>query len=208
MIALLIVMVSHLFLWLFVCACAFPDVFFGCCFFRVGWNMCICRVFVGVRVSCDPNPYKPFLALRRTTPVATATLKNKKMRALQVTLLGQNVDAYGRDMAPRSNFAELLHFVSDVPGIERVRFVTSHPRYMSLSVVDAVANLPSMAECFMVPFQSGDDKVSRVWVCACRSRNTTAGVAVVCCLGRGGSSAALFGLGLKRPRVRRERRSA
>ncbi|CAM9437873.1 unnamed protein product [Scytosiphon promiscuus] len=77
----------------------------------------------------------------------------------EVTLLGQNVDAYGRDMAPRSNFAELLHFVSDVPGIERVRFVTSHPRYMSLSVVDAVANLPSMAECFMVPFQSGDDKV-------------------------------------------------
>eukprot|EP00903_Cladosiphon_okamuranus_P014407 g13375.t1 len=77
----------------------------------------------------------------------------------EVTLLGQNVDAYGRDMSPRHTFAELLHHVSDVPGIERVRFVTSHPRYMSLRVVDAVANLPSMAECFMVPFQSGDDEV-------------------------------------------------
>lgn len=83
---------------------------------------------------------------------------------LQVTLLGQNVDAYGRDMSPRHTFAELLHYVSDVPGIERVRFVTSHPRYMSLRVVDAVANLPSMAECFMVPFQSGDNEV-RIWAC-------------------------------------------
>ena len=69
------------------------------------------------------------------------------------------MDAYGRDMSPRHTFAELLHYVSDVPGIERVRFVTSHPRYMSLRVVDAVANLPSMAECFMVPFQSGDNEV-------------------------------------------------
>ncbi len=77
-----------------------------------------------------------------------------------MTLLGQNVDAYGRDMIPRTTFAELLHFVADVPGIERVRFVTSHPRYMSLRVVDAVASLPSMAECFMVPFQSGDNEVS------------------------------------------------
>ncbi|CAN0361973.1 unnamed protein product [Pylaiella littoralis] len=77
----------------------------------------------------------------------------------EVTLLGQNVDAYGRDMDPKHTFAELLNFVSDVPGIERVRFVTSHPRYMSLRVVDAVANLPSMAECFMVPFQSGDNQV-------------------------------------------------
>lgn len=77
----------------------------------------------------------------------------------QVTLLGQNVDAYGRDMVPRQTFADLLRYVSDVPGIERVRFVTSHPRYMSPRVVDAVAELPALAECFMVPFQSGDDEV-------------------------------------------------
>ncbi|CAM9365981.1 unnamed protein product [Discosporangium mesarthrocarpum] len=77
----------------------------------------------------------------------------------EVTLLGQNVDAYGRDMEPRQSFAGLLHYVADVPGIERVRFVTSHPRYMSLRVVEAVAELPAMAECFHVPFQSGDNKV-------------------------------------------------
>lgn len=69
------------------------------------------------------------------------------------------MDAYGRDMTPRQTFADLLRYVGDVPGIERIRFVTSHPRYMSLRVVEAVAELPSMAECFMVPFQSGDDEV-------------------------------------------------
>eukprot|EP00640_Fibrocapsa_japonica_P002716 CAMPEP_0113948280 /NCGR_PEP_ID=MMETSP1339-20121228/69586_1 /TAXON_ID=94617 /ORGANISM="Fibrocapsa japonica" /LENGTH=248 /DNA_ID=CAMNT_0000955285 /DNA_START=136 /DNA_END=879 /DNA_ORIENTATION=+ /assembly_acc=CAM_ASM_000762 len=77
----------------------------------------------------------------------------------EITLLGQNIDAYGRDMQPKQTFADLLHYVSDVPGIERIRFVTSHPRYMSLKVVDAVASLPTMCENFYVPFQSGDDQV-------------------------------------------------
>ena len=77
----------------------------------------------------------------------------------QVTLLGQNVDAYGRDMVPKQTFADLLRYVADVPGIERVRFVTSHPRYMSPRVVETVAEMPTMTECFMVPFQSGDDEV-------------------------------------------------
>jgi tRNA-2-methylthio-N6-dimethylallyladenosine synthase len=45
----------------------------------------------------------------------------------EVTLLGQNVDAWGRDMAPKQLFADLLAAVSQVPGLARVRFVTSHP---------------------------------------------------------------------------------
>lgn len=77
----------------------------------------------------------------------------------EITLLGQNIDAYGRDMNPRTTFADLLHYVHDVPGIERIKFVTSHPRYMSERVVDAVASLPSLCEVFFVPFQSGDDTV-------------------------------------------------
>lgn len=81
-------------------------------------------------------------------------------------MLGQNVDAYGRDMVPKQTFADLLRYVADVPGIERIRFVTSHPRYMSLRVVEAVAELPSMAECFMVPFQSGDNEVRYEMSCS------------------------------------------
>ena len=68
-------------------------------------------------------------------------------------------DAYGRDLTPKQKFSDLLHAVGKVEGIERVRFVTSHPRYMSLNVVDAVASIPNMCEMFHVPFQSGDDEV-------------------------------------------------
>jgi len=80
----------------------------------------------------------------------------------EITLLGQNIDAYGRDMAPKQSFADLLHYVAAVPGIARVRYVTSHPRYMSERVVDAVAALPGVMECFYVPPQSGSDKVLKL----------------------------------------------
>jgi tRNA-2-methylthio-N6-dimethylallyladenosine synthase len=83
-----------------------------------------------------------------------------KLGYKEVTLLGQNVDAWGRDMNPKQKFADLLALAGEVPGIQRVRFLTSHPRYMSTRVIQAVANnsrvlMPN----FNVPFQSGDDSV-------------------------------------------------
>ncbi len=80
----------------------------------------------------------------------------------EVTLLGQNIDAYGRDLNPRRNFADLLHYLNDaIPEgtIERIRYVTSHPRYFSDRVIDAVASLDKVCECFHMPFQSGGDEV-------------------------------------------------
>jgi len=77
----------------------------------------------------------------------------------EVTLLGQNIDAYGRDMNPRRSFADLIRTVGSMEGLERLRFVTSHPRYMSLDVIDAVAETPAACECFHVPFQSGSDAI-------------------------------------------------
>lgn len=77
----------------------------------------------------------------------------------EVTLLGQNIDAYGRDMIPKRKFSDLLKIVGSVPGLERLRFVTSHPRYMSLGVVDAVADTPTACEYFHIPFQSGSNDV-------------------------------------------------
>ena len=82
----------------------------------------------------------------------------------EVTLLGQNIDAYGRDAVPRRTFADLLTFLNDniPPGtIERIRYVTSHPRYFSDRVIDAVAGLDKVCECFHMPFQAGDDEVLR-----------------------------------------------
>mmetsp|Transcript_54855 Transcript_54855/g.164159 ORF Transcript_54855/g.164159 Transcript_54855/m.164159 type:complete len:413 (-) Transcript_54855:203-1441(-) len=77
----------------------------------------------------------------------------------EVTLLGQNIDAYGRDMIPKRKFSDLLRTVGSIPGLDRLRFVTSHPRYMSLGVIDAVAETPSACENFHVPFQSGSNEV-------------------------------------------------
>lgn len=77
----------------------------------------------------------------------------------EVVLLGQNIDAYGRDMFPKRTFAELLRFVHDVEGIERIRFTTSHPRYISEGLVQTCAELPKVTPFFHIPPQSGDDKI-------------------------------------------------
>lgn len=77
----------------------------------------------------------------------------------EVTLLGQNIDAWGRDQSPKSKFSDLLRIIGSIPGLERLRFVTSHPRYMSLGVVDAVAETPAACESFHIPFQSGSNAI-------------------------------------------------
>lgn len=77
----------------------------------------------------------------------------------EVTLLGQNIDAYGRDMIPKRKFSDLLRVVGATPGLQRLRFVTSHPRYMSLGVIDAVAETPTACWNFHVPYQSGSNAI-------------------------------------------------
>jgi tRNA-2-methylthio-N6-dimethylallyladenosine synthase len=82
----------------------------------------------------------------------------------EVTLLGQNIDAYGRDLpgvTPEGRhqytLTDLLHAVHDVEGIERIRFATSHPRYFTERLIKACAELPKVCEHFHIPFQSGDN---------------------------------------------------
>jgi Uncharacterized protein family UPF0004/Radical SAM superfamily len=77
----------------------------------------------------------------------------------EITLLGQNIDAYGRDMVPKRKFSDLIRTVGSIPGLDRLRFVTSHPRYMSMGVVDAVAETPAACESFHIPFQSGSNDI-------------------------------------------------
>jgi tRNA-2-methylthio-N6-dimethylallyladenosine synthase len=84
----------------------------------------------------------------------------------EITLLGQNIDAYGRDLPGitpegrrQHTLTDLLHQVHDVEGIERIRFATSHPRYFTERLIDACAELPKLCEHFHIPFQSGDDAV-------------------------------------------------
>jgi tRNA-2-methylthio-N6-dimethylallyladenosine synthase len=77
----------------------------------------------------------------------------------EVTLLGQIVDRYGKDVPDGPNLADLLSVVHQVEGIERIRFLTSHPNWMTDELLDAVAELPKVCEHIEVPVQAGDDQV-------------------------------------------------
>jgi tRNA-2-methylthio-N6-dimethylallyladenosine synthase len=77
----------------------------------------------------------------------------------EITLLGQIVDRYGKDIPDGPDLAALLRVVHDVDGLERVRFLTSHPNWMSDELLDAVAELPKVMPHIEVPVQAGDDEV-------------------------------------------------
>jgi tRNA-2-methylthio-N6-dimethylallyladenosine synthase len=78
----------------------------------------------------------------------------------EVMLLGQIVDRYGKDYPDqRPDLADLLAAVHDIEGLYRIRFLTSHPSYMTDRILQAVAELPKVCEQIEVPVQSGDDTV-------------------------------------------------
>ncbi|CAG0940505.1 tRNA-2-methylthio-N(6)-dimethylallyladenosine synthase [Anaerolineae bacterium] len=75
----------------------------------------------------------------------------------EITLLGQIVDRYGYDVEDGPRLPDLLRAVNDIEGLERIRFLTSHPLYMTDELLDAIAKLPKVCEHIEVPVQSGDD---------------------------------------------------
>jgi tRNA-2-methylthio-N6-dimethylallyladenosine synthase len=77
----------------------------------------------------------------------------------EITLLGQIVDRYGKDIPDGPNLAQLLHLVADVEGLERVRFLTSHPNWMTDELLEAVAEIPKVMPHIEVPIQAGNDEV-------------------------------------------------
>ena len=79
----------------------------------------------------------------------------------EFTLLGQNVNSYGKDFGEQDAFAKLLRRVNEIPGVERIHYMTSHPRDMSEEVIKAVAECEHICENFHVPFQSGSTEILR-----------------------------------------------
>ena len=77
----------------------------------------------------------------------------------EVTLLGQTVDAYGHDLAEKPSLAALFTRLNDIDGIERIRFLTSHPKFMTQEIIQAVADLPKVCEHINLPVQAGDDGI-------------------------------------------------
>ncbi|MCB2177896.1 MAG: tRNA (N6-isopentenyl adenosine(37)-C2)-methylthiotransferase MiaB [Actinomycetales bacterium] len=81
--------------------------------------------------------------------------------AIEVTLLGQNVNTYGVEFGDRGAFADLLRSVGAVPGIERVRFTSPHPAAFTDDVIAAMAETPTVMPSLHMPLQSGSDRVLR-----------------------------------------------
>ena len=87
----------------------------------------------------------------------------------EITLLGQNIDAYGRDLPgttkegrKENTLTDLLYYIHDVDGIKRIRFATSHPRYFSKRLIQACYELEKVCEHFHIPFQSGNDEILKL----------------------------------------------
>jgi tRNA-2-methylthio-N6-dimethylallyladenosine synthase len=98
----------------------------------------------------------------RSRPVGDIVAEARSLVAQgvkEITLLGQIVDRYGKDVPDGPNLANLLRQVHEIDGLERIRFLTSHPNYMHDDLLDAVAELPKVMPHIEVPVQAGDDEV-------------------------------------------------
>ena len=122
--------------------------------------------FVPITHGCDKFCTFCIIPYRRgrETSRALAELVDEAKMLVQrgvkeITLLGQNVDSYGHDLDDRKDLADLLEAIQDVDGIERIRFLTSHPNDMSTRIIQSIADLPKVCETVNLPFQAGDDVV-------------------------------------------------
>ncbi len=134
--------------------CAWVNVIYGC---NERCSYCVVPSVRGKEQSRTPH------AIR---------LEIEKLASLgykEVTLLGQNIDAYGRDLEGiskegrrKNTLTDLLHYIHDVEGIERIRFATSHPRYFTNRLIEACSELNKVCEHFHIPFQSGDNQILKL----------------------------------------------
>jgi len=77
----------------------------------------------------------------------------------EICLLGQNVNSYGKDLEEKLDFSDLLRMVNDIEGIERIRFMTSHPKDFGDKLIDAMCECDKVCPQLHLPFQAGSDKV-------------------------------------------------
>lgn len=77
----------------------------------------------------------------------------------EITLLGQNVNSYGKDLALEVDFADLIAMVNDIDGIERIRFMTSHPKDISDKLIETMSKCKKVCEQLHLPFQAGSNRI-------------------------------------------------
>jgi tRNA-2-methylthio-N6-dimethylallyladenosine synthase len=122
--------------------------------------------FVPVVLGCSHActfciiPYKRGVERSRPYPEVENEVRSLVDQGVkEVTLLGQIVDRYGKDFPDGPDLAGLLRKIHEIEGLERIRFLTSHPNWMTESLLEAVAELPKVMPHIEVPVQAGDDQV-------------------------------------------------
>lgn len=123
---------------------AFVNIMYGCNNFC---SYCIVPYTRGREKSREPND------------IVNEIKKLAREGYKEVTLLGQNVNSYGKSLDIKMTFAELLYLINDITGIERIRFMTSHPKDLSDELIRAIKDCNKVCEHIHLPFQAGSDKI-------------------------------------------------
>lgn len=121
------------------------------------------QISVGCNQKCSYCIVPSTRGLERSRPLTELVAEASELvarGAREITLLGQNVNSYGRDLRPRrSSFSELLAAVDAVEGLERLRYMSPHPQYIDAGVVAAHVELGTLCEQIHLPLQSGSSKI-------------------------------------------------
>ena len=124
------------------------------------------KAFVQVIIGCDnycSYCIVPFVRGREKSVEPGKIIKNIKelvsRGVIEVTLLGQNVNSYGKDLNEGCTFSELLGKVSDINGLKRIRFMTSHPKDFSNSLIDIIKDRDNIVKHIHLPLQAGSNKI-------------------------------------------------
>tara|TARA_B110000438_G_scaffold297462_1_gene343886 strand:+ start:45 stop:1340 length:1296 start_codon:yes stop_codon:yes gene_type:complete len=91
--------------------------------------------------------------------VVNEVTKLSENGALEVTLLGQNVDSYGHDLMPKKDLSDLMYAIHEIKKLLRIRFLTSHPNDMSLKLIETIRDLPKVCKFINLPFQAGSNRI-------------------------------------------------
>ncbi|WP_425449681.1 tRNA (N6-isopentenyl adenosine(37)-C2)-methylthiotransferase MiaB [Dethiothermospora halolimnae] len=126
---------------------AFINIMYGCNNFC---SYCIVPYTRGRERSRDPED------------ILNEVFKLAKEGYKEITLLGQNVNSYGKTLESKLSFAQLLRMINEVDGIERIRFMTSHPKDLSEELIYAMRDCNKVCEHLHIPFQAGSNRVLKI----------------------------------------------
>ena len=124
------------------------------------------KAWVSVMYGCNNFcsycivPYVRGRERSRTPEAVIAEVKELVARGCsEIALLGQNVNSYGKDLDTDVDFADLIRMVNDIEGVERIRFMTSHPKDLSDKLIDAIAECDKVCKQLHLPVQAGSNKI-------------------------------------------------